>query len=229
MRRHVADATRHYPQPPVLPVTGVTWIGARGVWKAGIIDQGVARFLGCYPTHAAAVAARKAAELRTEGQGQRGRAQRRYPAPPGMRACCNPDCTGGRDRNGNPTRYVGPEASFYRAGKHRQSECPACQKVRSHERGARNYRRNPDSYAERSTRCWRKKRDKARQERAEMEKAALAALHRLKRSGWTNVRIAAAVGVRPQAVSDWHRGARRPKPARINALIRLSIAEGVAP
>ena len=224
MSRPAADYTRLYPCPAVLPHRNVSWHGDNGVWTAEVRAEGRRHHLGRFVRHADAVAAVEAIRPTLPGQGVRGRTMRRYPAPPGMRACANPDCTHGPDGS----RYVGPEAAFPRAGKHRKSYCRLCGNAASAEWKRRQYDREAERILARCAAARQERQAKARQERRENARAARRAARVLAAAGWTTDRLAAAIGVDASTLRRWKHGHADPvrKPDSFVALVRL--AAGVA-
>lgn len=214
---------------PQSGMRGVIWRPRQRKWKVSARIDGKQTHFGYFADLDDAIAARKAVEAEHPELAKPGLAQRRYPAPPGMRACANPDCTAGKDARGRPCRYVGPEDSFPpKGGTYRQGICRTCFNDRNRPRMRRWYREHPEAVD-----AWSAERRRRRHEqvaegaewRARVVRKAFATLHGC---GWSNRGIARAIDADRKTVNRWASGAVVPRPLPVFERLVLLAARGQA-
>lgn len=197
-----------------------------GRWRARVIRNGKILYSTTWEKKEDAIAAREAFVSTLPDRGVKGRSWRRYTAPPGYRACANPDCMHGYDKDGNRSRSVLPESEFPSSGKYRRSICPACQREDQRERSKRRYQKNPEAERLRRREAYRKRARERTYERNSNREVMLRVLSHLKSRGWTQEMIGAEIGVTKHAVSKWKLGhSRFPRGDGWNRLMRLYARE----
>jgi ribosome-binding protein aMBF1 (putative translation factor) len=210
------------PDLPQSGVPGVRWSKDAKKWVVAYVCGGEYHHVGYFTDLDIAIAAKRREERKNPESVKHGLSYRRYPAPPGYRACCDPDCTSGP----NGTRFIAPEDQFPKQGKYRIGRCRTCKNLQNRMQAKRLYqssekrRQNVAARTKKYRGYAKKQRNGNREWRIKM---AAKMVDNLNAQGLTHVEISARCGVNHETISMWKNGRVVPQEGTFRKLADMVI------